>query len=74
MITQKNRLLQVILDLQAMMMSMGGSKEQKVFMVWDSGMKEQDSIRFHHDTQSSVHFKTCLFLELFLLYFQTVVD
>ena len=57
MITQKNRLLQVILDLQAMMMSMGGSKEQKVFMVWDSGMKEQDSIIFHHDTHKGKQFQ-----------------
>ena len=57
MITQKNCLLQVILDLQAMMMSMGGSKEQKVFMVWDSGVKEQDSIRFHHDTNKGKQFQ-----------------
>ena len=57
MITEKNCLLQVILDLQSMMMPMGGSKEQTVSMVWDSGMKEQDSIIVYHDTHKDKQFQ-----------------
>ena len=58
MITEKSCLLQVILDLQSMMMPMGGNKEQTVSMVWDSGMKEKDSIIFYHDTHKD---KQCQF-------------